>query len=257
MDPKYMHGCGNSFFVIDNMGSYFPIDDIQNVYLSLDGRMVVDGILVLSRSDSADVRMNYFNVLRGTRNVERSKMCGNGIRCLSRFASDHGYVGRGFDVETDDGIKKVVVDGGHVTVDMGCPHNFQKVSETDYYVEVGIPHYVRFTDNLEPDVIRAEGKSLRDDRILIKRLGAFDNMLNYNGVRIDGSHDISLITRECGVEDVTLACGTGSCSSAYVSHAAREMKFPISVHNRGGVIHVDEGKKGNIVMTGPAEYITI
>lgn len=256
MKREYMHGCGNTFFVADAVGVRLSDPEMEHAYHALNGEMSVDGVLFLTASrDGSGLRMNYFDVDSTTGKLHRASMCGNGIRCISRFAVDRGYAKERFSVETDDGYKCVSVDGRLVTVNMGIPRNYQALSGTDYFVDVGLPHYVRFTDFLDVDQTRQDGLELRNDFELLDRLGNPKDILHYNSVHLDGSDEISILTREGGVEDVTQACGTGSAASAYVSHVARGLRLPIMVHNPGGNLAINLTAEGKILMTGPAEYL--
>ncbi|RLI97602.1 MAG: diaminopimelate epimerase [Candidatus Aenigmatarchaeota archaeon] len=254
MMKAYMQGCGNSFFIADATQTILSDEGMEHTYHRLNGTRKVDGVIFVSGSDQAAVRMNYFDVDRHTGRLARASMCGNGIRCIAKFASDLGYAGDSFDVETDDGIKEVCVAKGLVTVDMGYPRGFMQVSDDDFFVDVGLPHYVRFTDELDIERTREEGAKVRYDTDILHMLGDPRDAVQFNSVRVDSGNEISILTREGGVEDVTLACGTGSVASAYVSSVAKGLRLPITVHNPGGDITVDV-KDGKLVMTGPAEYI--
>lgn len=255
MKTAYMEGCGNSFFVVDTVGVDLSEREMAELHRQLNGKAPVDGVLFLGRSYSADVRMTYFDVDRQTRKLYRANMCGNGIRCLSRFARDGKYVDKEFNVETDDGIKAVSINGDGVTVNMGRVGGFQQISGTDFYVYVGVPHYVRFTDTLDPDYTREEGLRLKNDEELLRRLGNPEGILVFNSARRDGSGEISILTREGGVEDITLACGTGSVAAAYVGNRAGLLRFPVTVHNPGGDLVIHKNGDDQILMTGPADYM--
>ena len=148
-----------------------------------------------------------------------------------------------------------MLEEGFVTVNMGVPGDYRKLSYTDYYVHVGLPHYVRFTEHLDSNRTRGEGSILRYDRELLERLGNPKDILHFDSVRVDSDQEISILTREGGVEDVTLACGTGSTASAYVSHMARSLILPITVHNPGGDLIVNKTSDNQIILTGPVDYI--
>ncbi len=255
MKKTYMQGCGNSFFIADV--SDFPLlsdADMETLYHRHNGRKV-DGVLFLGSSDKAAVRMNYFDIGRSSGRLSRASTCGNGIRCIARFARDQGHADGDFNIETDNDIRAVSIGGDFVTVNMGKPENFMRLSEHDYYVHLGLPHYVRFTDHLDPARTLKEGAILRYDKGLLQRLGSPKDILQFNSARVDGEGDISILTREGGVEDMTLACGTGSTSSAYVSHVARSIRFPITVHNLGGDLLIDKTPDGQLLMKGPADYM--
>ena len=257
MKISYMQGCGNTFFVADALGTDLSDPQMEAAYHNLNGKMVVDGVIFLGRNKAGDkLAMNYFDVLRGTRKLIRAGMCGNGIRCVSRFAVDSGYESGSFFIETDDGYKEVSVgDGGLVSVNMGFPRGYQQLSPTDHYVDTGIPHYVRFTDELLVERTRSEGLALRDNPEVLTKIGNPRDILHFNHVRVDGDNKISILTREGGVEDVTQACGTGSVASAYVSRRVYGLDLPITVHNMGGDLSIDLTDDGQILMSGPAEYI--
>lgn len=254
MKTAYMEGCGNSFFVMNSPQKEMDLPEITRAYHSLNGTRSVDAVLVLGPSVKGDIRMLYFDVDRRTKRLHRASMCGNGIRCISRFARDQNYAGDEISVETDNGLKGVSIVDSLVTVDMGQPRNYMRFSDSDYYVDVGLPHYVRFVDRLDAGMIREVGKVLRDDDELLGRIGNPNDILHFNGVSVTGESKISIMTREGGVEDITLACGTGSVASAFVSHEARGLQYPITVHNAGGDLVINR-KGDNMIMTGPANYM--
>jgi diaminopimelate epimerase len=258
----YMHGCGNTFLVVNDLGDSITNEHIKNqsqinnIYTQLNGKMPVDGFLCVKRSNVADLKMIYFSVNRKNKNLIRRKMCGNGVRCFSRFAIDHVLPKdtNSLTVETDDGIKNVSCSGDMIEVSMESPEHFERISNDFYFMNVGVPHYVTFVDKIDRMVVERKREVLKDNDV-----GYISNdsgAVNLNVVKVDGKNEISIITREGGVAGITEACGTGSVASAYMSKMILGMGFPITVHNPGGDIIIDKNGS-SVVMKGPADYIEV
>jgi diaminopimelate epimerase len=176
----------------------------------------VDGIaFVRTVGSHRPVRMTYFD-----RDGTNASMCGNALRCVTRYGNERGYLRADEDVVmTDDGPKWVSAADGAIRVALGAGREFQRVTDDRYFVFSGVAHLVVLLDenqDLDAIDVKTEGAALRYDELLCRRLDHpeglhVDFMQRYeNGVRIR--------TYEVGVEDETLACGTGSAASAYVAN---------------------------------------
>ncbi len=257
MNIAKMHGCGNTFVVVDTAGH--EQHDAQNrhfaeAFVRTDG-FRPDGFLFVTREKT---RMIYYDIDRATGMASRAGMCGNGIRCFARYVHDSYGIGPFMQIMTDDGVKDATVTGNTVSVNMGPAREFGTIDENTYHVNTSIAHIVRFDDALKYDdsylqKARAEGRTIRFDKALMARFGHPEGF-QVNFVRVDNKQKIAIATYEAGVEDITQACGTGATASAYVAASVRGAAYPVEVKNIGGELVIDS-RKGDLYLTGPAEYI--
>ena len=252
MKIYYMSGAGNDFAVIDARDLQL---DLQETAKSLCARLGSDGFMALDHSQRADFRLHFYNPdgLRG-------EMCGNGARCICHFARLMGIVGDSMTVETDAGIVYGWYLGGEqYRIRLNLPGLVDLERRPDAaYVELGdpgIPHSVTFLDALDysqKEALRPLALDLRHDPVFPK--GVNVNLC----ARLDGD-TIRILTFERGVEDYTLACGTGSASTAVVLWYRGELPGGrLTVENPGGRLTVTiEGKATieNIYLEGPATLL--
>jgi diaminopimelate epimerase len=242
-----MHGNGNVILVVDETLSALSADEIGSD-LARDlcesfTAVRVDGIAFVRIIDGP-VRMTYYD-----RDGTNASMCGNALRCVTRYGHERGYLRADADViMTDDGPKWVSAADGAIRVALGPGREFQRVTADRYFVFSGVAHLVVLLgDDQDLDAIdvRTAGAALRYDDELCRRLNHpeglhVDFMQRYeDGVRIR--------TYEVGVEDETLACGTGSAASAYVAGRVWGLPYPIRVVVRDGEIRVEESGHGLII----------
>ena len=242
-----MHGNGNVILVVDETLSRLSADDIGSglaVELCESFTAVrVDGIAFVRTAEEL-VRMTYFD-----RDGTNASMCGNALRCVTRYGTEQGFLRADADVVmTDDGPKWVSVADGAIRVALGAGREFQRVTDEQYFVFSGVAHLVVLLGNdqdLDAIDVKTEGAALRYDEELCLRLNHpeglhVDYMQRYeDGVRIR--------TYEVGVEDETRACGTGSAASAYVAHRVWGLPYPIRVVVREGEIQVEETEHGLLI----------
>jgi len=250
-----LHGNGNDFVLVDEMkGQIIPDEmkpDFSKAYCDRRFGIGGDGILFISKSAKADVRMRLFQP-----DGSEAEMCGNGIRCLAKYACDNGYTEtKAFKIETMAGI--MPVRGGYdndgdfmATINMGTPvyEDTHKIGKyTVYSVNTGVPHAVIFVDDVDAIDIMADAPEIRHNV-------CYKNGTNVNFVQVTGESDIKIRTFERGVEGETLSCGTGSTASALI--AAREGKVSgdvVHVKTAGGPLDITVGNLP--LMTGPAETV--
>lgn len=248
-----MHGCGNDFIILDS-------GEVEGRDLSEVARRVcdrhfgvgADGILIPAPSDVADVRMIYHNS-----DGSPSEMCGNGIRCLARYARDNGTITTDeLSIETGAGVKSVVLyASGSSRVDMGPPAFRGEVasgSHTFLRVSMGNPHAVAFLEN-KPE-IETLNLGLIGPRVERDREN-FPDGTNAEFVHTRGDHDIRMRIWERGSGE-TLASGSGSCAAAVAAIHRGFAHSPVKVHLDGGVVEVKwSGGGAPVIMSGPAEYV--
>lgn len=236
-----MNGNGNDFLVLDNMALRYDTKFLSNLAAKACRRrqaVGADGLVVAEPSAAADFKMRIFNP-DGT----EGEMCGNGARCVSRFALDYGIAKTGeLTFETLGGMVRAVVDGGLVTMDL-APVSLRGMvtdgrlcvgeDEFEYsFITVGIPHCVIF----ERERSRRFEEYAPVGRAIRRRSDLFPQGTHVNFAVMGGEADmIDIMTYERGVEDMTLSCGTGSVASAIVSWLSGRTGPDVRVKNPGGV----------------------
>ena len=247
-----MQGVGNDFIIFDPgevAGANLP--ELARRACDRHFGVGADGILVPASSEVADLEMVYLNS-----DGSPSEMCGNGLRCLARYARDRGLVeGEALTVETGAGVKKVLLlEDGSSLVDMGPPvlgaevelHGFAFIR-----VSMGNPHAVAFLRS-ERDV---EALDLREVGPPVENDPAFPGRTNVEFASVWGAHDVRMRIWERGAGE-TLASGSGSCAVAVAAVGRGLARSPVRVHLDGGVVEIEWAGEGEpVYMTGPAEYV--
>ncbi len=247
-----MHGVGNDFIIFDP-------EEVEGANLSDLARKAcdrhfgigADGILVPTPSEVADLKMVYLNS-----DGSPSEMCGNGIRCLARYAKDRGLIeGDALTVETGAGVKKVVLlGGGSSRVDMGPPGFDSEVELhgfTFLRVSMGNPHAVAFLGSEE------EVEALNLSRIgpPVENDPLFPERTNVEFAHARSEHEVRMRIWERGAGE-TLASGSGSCAAAVATIRRGLAESPVRVLADGGVVEIAWAGDGEpVYMTGPAEYV--
>ena len=250
-----MNGAGNDFMVIDARGKHLNFESLSK---KLCARTGADGFMAVDLAQDADFTLHFYNS-----DGSRGEMCGNGSRCICRFAYDNGIAGETMTVHTDAGL----VYGWRLTenqyrVKLNNPGVLDlNRLEAAAYVELGcpgIPHSVTEVPNLDfdqKDRLRPLAKALRFDP-------AFPKGVNVNFYRWTGPDAVQVLTYERGVEDYTLACGTGCGSVASVLHAKGQLPAGrLTCHVPGGTLQITVGAEKeaihSIFLEGPAEIVQI
>lgn len=246
---KYQ-GTGNDFVIIDNRDGKISLDTAQVKHLC-DRRFGIgaDGLMLLGAKPGYDFEMIYYNS-----DGRESTMCGNGGRCLTRFAYDRGI--------HRDIYRFIAVDGEHEATigehnwihlkmkDVNGIHNYHG----DFVLDTGSPHYVKSVPDVRSLDVFCEGKDIRYSKDFEAR------GINVNFVESDDDCNIIVRTYERGVEDETYSCGTGVTASALV-FAHNDNGFNrIEVQTKGGRLAVEFDKTGeekfeNIWLCGPATFV--
>lgn len=254
-----MNGAGNDFILFDNRGGDINLDRNQIALLCNRHRGIgADGILLLEKpTNRADFRMRYFNADGG-----EAEMCGNGARCFARFANKVSGQKEKISFETPAGVISAELKGELVTLRMTEPTDLRldvDLSTTDenktvHFINSGVPHVVIPVAKIDEAYVRREGEVIRYHTMFSP------NGTNVNFIEKRGPNKIAIRTYERGVEDETLACGTGIVASALIFAAVEKSGGPITVLARGGdklevdFEKVEEGFR-NVTLTGPAEFV--
>ena len=254
-----MNGAGNDFILIDNRAGDIYLDRSQIAHLCDRHRGIgADGILLLEKgSNRADFRMRYFNADGG-----EAEMCGNGARCFARFANKIAEPMDKISFETQAGVISARLVGDLVTLRMTEPTDLRlniKVpaaneNKTVHFINSGVPHVVIPVPQIDVVDVSREGATIRYHKIFSPK-GA-----NVNFIEKCGANKIAIRTYERGVEDETLACGTGIVAGALIFAATENASGPITVIARGGdELHVGfekiDSQFRSVTLTGPAEFV--
>lgn len=240
-----MDGCGNSFLVVDEIKTPLAGYDRTKISNALATQHDTDGILYIDQQFGM-ATMKIFD-----RDGTEETMCGNGLRCATRYFRDQ-YISRNvFPIATGDGIKEVTVDNELVEVNLGPARDFSKIGDKAYFVFTGVPHLVVLGNEISLESARTLGKSLREDKSLCERVNHPEGInVNFIWQTLEG---IAVRTYEVGVEDVTLSCGTGSAASAYVAAKIYGLSLPITTQSLGGDLEIrDIG--GELSIRGKTRY---
>lgn len=255
-----LHGNGNDFVLIDEYEKPVIPDDMKAQFAALycDRRFGIgaDGILYLSKSATSAIRMRIFQP-----DESEAGMCGNGVRCLAKYAFDVGYIKEHFTVETMAGPVGVSIRSTDeeftATISMPTPkfdrkeipatgegEYHERIGEFEVYAaNTGVPHAVILVDAVDSVDIGASAPPIRHH-------ASFPDGANVNFVEKTGADSLRIRTFERGVEEETLSCGTGATAAAAVVRRLGQMGDTIRVETRGGplTVYFAEGVK----MEGPA-----
>ncbi len=255
MTVWYMNGAGNDFMVIDARGKQYDFEALSKELCKLTG---ADGFMAVDHSDIADFRLHFYNS-----DGSRGEMCGNGARCICRFAHDIGLAGDVMTVQTDAGlVPGWRIDENQYRVKLNNPGVLDLNRKADCaYVELGnpgVPHAVKEVPGLSwerAEELREMAKGLRYDP-------AFPKGANVNLYTWTGESEVLVLTYERGVEDYTLACGTGCGSIASTLWLRGQLPGGrLTARNKGGTLTVTiEGTRSevtSILLEGPTEVVNI
>ena len=240
-----MQGSGNDFVLIDNRPGILDPENLGDFIRGVCRRsrsVGADGLILLEASDRADFRWHFFNA-----DGSRAEMCGNGSRCAARWAHRLGMAPASLTFETDAGLIAARVNGRRVRVRMTDPSPVEKdiqiaMNGSDLrlqFVNTGVPHAVEFVEDLEGRDVAGAGRFVRNH-------GRFQPAgTNVNFVRTEDRHRVAVRTYERGVEEETLACGTGAVASALVSAEMGYADSPVGVLTRSGeILEISFKKEG-------------
>jgi diaminopimelate epimerase len=246
---KY-HGAGNDFIILDNRNLTFEADNFTLITLMCDRRFGIgaDGLMLLQNHESCDFEMRYFNS-----DGHEGSMCGNGGRCIVSFARRLNIIESSSQFMAVDGIHEATIEGNdRINLKMSDVKHFESIGN-DFFLNTGSPHYVRFVNELAGMDVVAEGRKIRYNE-RFSREGT-----NVNFVKMEDDH-LLVYTYERGVEDETLACGTGITASALcaaLKTGVSEGSFPISAKGGNLEVSFEKRDKGftNIWLKGPAHFV--
>ena len=249
----HMNGAGNDFMVLDARGLTLDFASLAVRLCDITG---ADGFMAVDTAQDGDFRLHFYNS-----DGSRGEMCGNGARCICKFAYDLGIAGESMVVETDAGLVpgwRLAAESYRVQLNNPGIVDLHRKEDTAY-VELGcpgVPHSVTRVEGLsfeKKDELRPMAKAMRHDPVFPKGVNA--NLYDW----LDDA-TVRVLTYERGVEDYTLACGTGSGSVAVVLWLRGELPVgKLQLQNQGGTLTVTvKGKDGaveELLLEGPAKVL--
>lgn len=253
-------GSGNDFIIIDNRNSVVDENDLHGFIARVCRRKMsvgADGLILVEKSESVDFKWRFFNS-----DGSRPEMCGNGARCVARFAHLNGIAGSKMSFETIAGIVSAEVKNDGVKIKMTDPAELK----VNYILELengplslssvntGVPHVVIAVDNLDDAEVVRLGREIRFHDSYAPA------GTNVNFICAGNDNTISIRTYERGVEDETLACGTGSVAAAIIMGYKSKCRSPVEVITKGGgslfiYFEIDEDRFQNVFLEGDARFI--
>ncbi len=250
MEVWYMNGAGNDFMVIDARGLDLNFPELTRKLCAMTG---ADGFMAIDHSETADFRLHFYNS-----DGSRGEMCGNGARCICRFAYEKGAAGAQMTVQTDAGpVRGWRLSEEQYRVQLNDPGilDLHRTPEAAY-VELGkpgVPHAVVELEALQWQ----DREALREKAQALRFHPAFPKGANVNFYCRTGPDSIRMLTYERGVEDYTLACGTGTGSIAAALWAAGKLPGGrLTAHNPGGILQAEISREA-LYLEGPTQITQI
>ena len=231
---KY-HGAGNDFIMVDNRNGSFDKTNLQLVRNLCHRHFGIgsDGLILIENHPELDFTMVFFNP------DGSQSFCGNASRCAIAFAKRLGIIENKCTFLSTDGVHEgVYVSDDEIHLKM---HDVEQIEigENYYLINTGSPHFIRFVDDLENIDVYTEGKKIRYSE-RFKQEG-----INVNFVQKITDASIAIRTYERGVENETLACGTGIVAAALASHLMLNSTNQLNIKARGGDLLVKFNSEGN------------
>ena len=247
---KYQ-GTGNDFIVVDNRDSKYSSIREYQVRAFCDRRMGIgaDGFMMLNAKPGYDFEMKYFNS-----DGRESSMCGNGGRCIVKFAYHLGIHKNEYKFWAVDGEHEAEIDtDGTVSLKMKDVEKVKKV-HGDFILDTGSPHYIKLVNDVMNIDVYKNGRVIRYSKDFEQE------GINVNFVEQADDDKIIVRTYERGVEDETYSCGTGVTAAALVCYHNENGFNDVEVKTLGGSLNIefdrnDEDKYSNIWLCGPAEKV--
>ena len=255
-----MSGSGNDFILIDNREGVVRVADTSLFAARICRRKIsagADGLILVENSAAADFKWRFYNS-----DGSIAEMCGNGARCAARFSFLNGIAGRRMRFETKAGVIGARVNGDKVKIAMTAPYDLVlkaalKIdTQTIKFdgINTGVPHVVIQTDDIEMAPVVPLGRRIRHHA----RFAPAGTNVNF--IAPLEEHVWAIRTYERGVEDETLACGTGNVAAALVLGLQNSVNSPVTLKTRGGeYLKVYFSKQGprfeNIHLEGDARVI--
>ncbi len=244
-----MSGSGNDFIIADNRDGQIAKDDMPSLAKALCSRKIsvgADGLILVENSDNADFKWQFYNA-----DGSEAEMCGNGARCVARYAYLTGIAGEKMCFETLAGVIHAEILGETVKAQLTEPFDTKffypleldgaKINVTS--MNTGVPHAVLLVGDIEKPDVDDMGRKLRNHEAFAPA-GTNVNFVEFR------RGELAMRTYERGVEGETLACGTGAVASALARVAADAAPSPVKVLTRSGeylLVHYRRTKNGFVI----------
>ncbi len=252
-----MSGSGNDFIIIDNRDLSIDKTNIREIIAKICRRSLsvgADGVIFIEPSDKVDFKWDFYNSDGST-----AEMCGNGSRCAARFCYLNGITGKNIKFESIAGIIEAeITSDSNVKVKLTKPQDLKldfeipladKVFKASF-VNTGVPHVVIEIDDLDNFDVKRYGNQIRFHELFSPK------GTNVNFFKVLPDKTVKIRTYERGVEDETLACGTGSAAVAFILHKKSILQSPVNLITSGGMkltIHITNDN--DIYLEGEARVI--
>ena len=256
---RKMHGAGNDFILADDRAGVFPCKDPHWIRALCERRTGIgsDGLILIQASGKADFRMRFFNP-----DGMEADFCGNGARCVARFAHEIGAAPPDMSIETAAGDVRARIIGAQVMIDLPAPAGFSMNRELAvdgrkmlcHSVVMGVPHVVTEPPEWNAIDVQRTGAALR-------RHPAFaPEGTNVDFVRVEPDGLVRIRTFERGVEAETLACGSGMAAAAVILGRLGRVHPPVELEcAHGDRLSVNfvltESGAQRVTLLGPAETV--
>jgi diaminopimelate epimerase len=256
-----MNGAGNDFVLLDNRDGSIKLDRDLIVRLCHRQRGVgADGLMLLIHNPSGKTEWawDFYNS-----DGSVAEMCGNGARCFARYVRKLTKCENTVAFESLAGvIQAELLKNNRVAVKLTSPRDLKLDLQvplsggprTVHFINTGVPHAVLFEENADLAEVVKTGAEVR------RHVQFAPKGTNVNFVQVLGPSHIRVRTYERGVENETLACGTGIVASALIAAHVRQFVSPVKVQAQGGdllevAFTVADGRYDNVCLTGPAEFV--
>ncbi len=243
---KYQ-GTGNDFVFIDNRNHFFPLGNNSIISKLCDRRFGIgaDGVILIENDTRLDFKMTYYN------SDGSQTMCGNGGRCAVSFAKKLGIIDLKTTFNAIDGSHYAEINNDIVSLQMIDVSEII-INKNSVFAYTGTQHHVELVDDIDRFPVFEKGKEIRNQ---YKHPGS-----NVNFVEQIDSKTFRVRTYEKGVEDETLACGTGATAVAIAMHKTKNTTSNIvSINVEGGILEVSfsekNGKYTDVFLKGPATFV--
>lgn len=231
-----MSGSGNDFIIIDNRDNFLKKINITSFVQAVCRRSIsvgADGVILIENSKTENFAWRFYNA-----DGSEAEMCGNGGRCAARYAVIKGIAEKKLSFETLAGIIQAEVENDRVSIELPSPEkivmDISIASEDEnhnlHFINTGVPHVVKFVENINDIQVQSAGKKIR----FHPRFSPAGTNVNF--VSLEQEPMLAIRTYERGVEDETLACGTGSVAAALIASALGKTTSPVKVKTKGGEI---------------------
>ena len=244
---KYQ-GTGNDFVIIDDRENVIDLNKDQVAHIcNRKFGIGADGLILLRKEEGYDFRMVYYNS-----DGKESSMCGNGGRCIARFASDIDIISGDTHFIAIDGPHETIIRENKVSLQMSNVVSIECADE-NYVLNTGSPHYVIFNNDVMALDIIHSAQEIRYNETY-KEVG-----INVNFVQEEKEGEILMRTYERGVEGETLSCGTGVTAAAIAYAEKNNWSDKVMVRTKGGNLNLsfdkEQGMFKNIWLSGPAKFV--